>query len=173
MGDLYVEIPGYNQVYGKINQSYYLGGEKLLKETIQNNFHVNIDYTVVVDFDGFITMIDTIIPEGIKVDVSSKMIKDMKFNMKDGENTLHGEELLKYVRFRHDNLSDFGRVNRQQEVLLKLKNEINKKINSFDGVTHILYFVDMVIKNVEMDLSVSELFTICSTFFCFMLTRIV
>ncbi len=165
MRDSYVEIPGYKQDYGKINQSYFLGGEELLKETIQNNFGIKIDYTITVDFHGFATMIDAIVPEGINVDVSEEMIKDMNFDMEAGDNTLHGEELLKYVRFRHDDLSDFGRVNRQQEVLLQLKTEINEKINSLDGVTQLPSIVDTVVKNVKTDLSVGQMFTLSSNIF--------
>lgn len=165
MRDSYVEIPGYKQKYGKLNISHFLGGEELLKETLQNNFGVNIDYTITVDFHGFATMIDTLVPDGLKVNVSSEMINDMNFDMEVGENILHGEELLKYVRFRHDDLSDFGRVNRQQEVLLQLKNEINEKISSLDGVTHIPDFVDMVVNNVETDLTFSQMFTLCSNIF--------
>ncbi|MDI7743789.1 LCP family protein [Lysinibacillus fusiformis] len=165
MRDSYVEIPGYKQTYGKINLSYFLGGEKLLKETIQNNFGVNIDYTITVDFHGFASVIDTIVPEGMNVEVSAEMIEDMKFEMEAGENTLHGEELLKYVRFRHDDQSDFGRVNRQQEILLELKNKINEKINSINGVTQLPDLVDTVIKNIKTDLSVGQVFTLSSNLF--------
>ena len=165
MRDSYVEIPGYKQGYGKINLSYFLGGEKLLKETIQNNFNVNIDYTVTIDFHGFASVIDTIVPEGIIVDVSPEMIEDMNLNVEAGENTLHGEELLKYVRFRHDDQSDFGRVNRQQEVLLQLKNKINEKINSIHGVTELPDLVDTVINNIKTDLSFGQMFTLSSKIF--------
>ena len=40
-----------------------------------------------------------------------------------GKQILHGEQALGYVRFRHDRLSDFGRVERQQEVLSKIKEQ--------------------------------------------------
>jgi anionic cell wall polymer biosynthesis LytR-Cps2A-Psr (LCP) family protein len=40
-----------------------------------------------------------------------------------GKQVLHGDKLIGYVRFRHDRLSDFGRVERQQEVVSKIKEQ--------------------------------------------------
>ena len=165
MRDSFVEIPGYKHDYGKINQSYFLGGEKLLKDTLETNFNVSIDYTITIDFDGFATVIDKVVPDGIAVEVSPEMIEDMNYDMEPGENTLHGEDLLKFVRFRHDDNSDFGRVERQQEILLQLKNEVNEKINSIHGFTELPNIADTVMKNIKTDLSVGQLFTLSSNIF--------
>ena len=121
MRDTYVEVPGHGKQ--KINAAYAFGGPELLRETIQQNFNVDINYYAVVDFQGFPKIVDTIAPNGIKVNIPHEMSSGIGMTLHPGEQTLHGKELLGYVRFRHDNLSDFGRVERQQEVLSKLKDQ--------------------------------------------------
>ncbi|MBP1913905.1 LCP family protein [Lederbergia galactosidilytica] len=165
MRDSYVKIPGHKHLFDKINNAYFLGGEELLKETIQNNFGLDVDHTITVDFQGFISVVDTLIPEGIQVDVDQTIIDDMNLEMMAGENTLHGEDLLKYVRFRHDERSDFGRVERQQTVLLDVIDKMNEKVNSFVGMTKIPQLVHDTIKNVETDLSPQEIITLSSMVF--------
>jgi len=163
--DSLVRINGYKHKYGKINQAYYLGGEKLLKETIKYNFGIIIDHTVILDFKGFVGIVNTLVPEGITVDVSQKLIDDMKLKMKTGKNNLHGEQLLKYVRFRHDHRNDFGRVERQQEVLLKVVNAVKDKLNTFGGIVRAPLLLDEAIKYVSTDLNLEEALTLSSVAF--------
>lgn len=165
MRDSYVQIPGHKHNFDKINNAYFLGGEELLKETIQNNFGLDVDHTITVDFQGFVSVVDTLIPEGIKVHVDQAIIDDMNLEMTAGINTLHGEDLLKYVRFRHDERSDFGRVERQQTVLLDVIDKMNEQVNSFIGMTKIPHLVHDTIKNVETDLSPQEMITLSSMVF--------
>ncbi|MGV3466263.1 MAG: LCP family protein [Heyndrickxia sp.] len=121
MRDSYVDIPGYGRQ--KINAAYAIGGTELLRQTIQENFGININYYAVVDFKGFEKVVDVIAPKGIEVDVPSRMSYGIGMTLQPGKQVLHGDKLLGYVRFRHDNLSDFGRVQRQQEVIGKLKDQ--------------------------------------------------
>ena len=55
-------------------------------------------------------MIDKAFPDGIEVDVEKDMSKNIGVSLSQGKQTLHGKELLGYVRFRHDAEGDFGRV---------------------------------------------------------------
>lgn len=121
MRDTYVNIPGHGKQ--KINAAYAYGGPELLRQTIKENFDIDINYYAVVDFKGFAKVTDLIAPDGIEVDVPHEMTYGIGTTIKAGKQTLHGDKLLGYVRFRHDNLSDFGRVQRQQEVIGKLKNQ--------------------------------------------------
>ncbi|MEK5390766.1 LCP family protein [Margalitia sp. FSL K6-0131] len=121
MRDSFVDIPGHGRQ--KINAAYAIGGTELLRQTIQENFGIDINYYAVVDFKGFEKVVDVIAPEGIEVDVPSKMSYGIGMTLQPGKQVLHGKKLLGYVRFRHDNLSDFGRVQRQQEVIGKLKDQ--------------------------------------------------
>ncbi|MGP4065721.1 LCP family protein [Oceanobacillus sp. M65] len=121
MRDIYVDIPGYGM--NKLNAAYSFGGPELLRQTIKQNFDTDINYYAIVDFNGFPKIVDLIAPKGLNINVAKKMSKNIGMTLEKGEQTLHGEELLGYVRFRKDSESDFGRVRRQQEVLSKLKDE--------------------------------------------------
>ncbi|MDN3016216.1 LCP family protein [Paenibacillus sp. BSR1-1] len=121
MRDSYVNIPGHGKQ--KINAAYAYGGPELLRQTIKENFDIDVNYYAVVDFEGFSKIADIIAPDGIEVDVPHEMQYGIGTTINPGKQTLHGDKLLGYVRFRHDKLSDFGRVQRQQEVISKLKDQ--------------------------------------------------
>jgi len=121
MRDTYVDIPGYG--LQKINAAFAFGGPELVRQTIKENFGIDVNYYVIVDFQGFSKLVDIITPEGIQVDIPYEMSYGIGTVLEPGSQTLHGKDLLGYVRFRHDRLSDFGRVERQQEVMSKLKEQ--------------------------------------------------
>ncbi|WLV24841.1 LCP family protein [Aciduricibacillus chroicocephali] len=121
MRDLYVDIPGHGKQ--KLNAAFSIGGPELVRQTIKENFGVDINYYAVVDFAGFPKLIDLLAPEGIKVNIPETMSYGIGMTLHPGEQTLNGKETLAYVRFRHDAQSDFGRVKRQQEVLEKVKEQ--------------------------------------------------
>ncbi|MGE8078801.1 LCP family protein [Peribacillus loiseleuriae] len=121
MRDTYVDIPDHGKQ--KINAAFAYGGPELVRKTIKKNFDVDINYYAVVDFDGFSKIVDTIAPNGIEVEIPYEMSYGIGMTLHPGKQILHGNELLGYVRFRQDRLSDFGRVERQQEVISKVKEE--------------------------------------------------
>ncbi|WP_435372012.1 LCP family protein [Sporosarcina luteola] len=121
MRDTYVEIPGYGMQ--KMNSAYTLGGPELVRQTIKENFGLDVHYYAMVDFKGFPKIADIIAPDGIEVDIPYTMSHGIYMTLHPGVQRLHGDQLLGYVRFRHDSQNDFGRVARQQEVLSKLKEE--------------------------------------------------
>jgi polyisoprenyl-teichoic acid--peptidoglycan teichoic acid transferase len=163
MRDSYVEIPGTGR-RAKLNHAYYEGGKELLKETVEANFGLKIDYTAIIDFKGFIAAADLIAPEGLELEVSKEMIEDMKLDMQPGKQTLHGEELLSYVRFRHDGESDFGRVERQQEVLSALKNKLTEKFSDIEGVLDFPGVILEAAKYIETDLDADEAFPLAVSY---------
>lgn len=121
MRDVYVEIPNHGQ--HKINAAFALGGPELVRRTIKHNFDIDIHNYAIVDFKGFSKVVDLIAPNGIEVDIPYEMSHGIGMTLSPGVQTLHGNELLGYVRFRNDKWSDFGRVERQQEVLSKVKDQ--------------------------------------------------
>ncbi|MGM0750968.1 MAG: LCP family protein [Bacillota bacterium] len=129
MRDIYVEIPGYKNY--KLNTAFYLGGPELLRKTIKNNFDIDIQYFMVVDFKGFEQSVDILAPEGIEMDVEKAMSENIGVSLQPGVQNLNGKELLGYARFRADAEGDFGRVERQQKVINALKDEVL----SIGGVT--------------------------------------
>ncbi|MGG0891797.1 LCP family protein [Cytobacillus horneckiae] len=122
MRDTYVDIPGFKKQ--KINAANALGGPELVRETIKANFNIDLQYYAMIDFKGFSKVIDVTFPDGIEVDVEKKMSKGIGVTLHPGVQSLNGDELLGYVRFRNDAQNDFGRVERQQEVIGKMAEEI-------------------------------------------------
>ncbi|MGN1402038.1 MAG: LCP family protein [Bacillus sp. (in: firmicutes)] len=163
MRDAYVKIPGYAKKYNKLNTSYYLGGAGLLKETIYENFGISVDHTVTIDFNGFSQIVDAIMTEGVEVEISQAMIDDMNLGLEPGLQKLHGDQLLKYVRFRHDDQNDFGRVKRQQEVIMKLKDGMADELLSFTSLLKVPQLIEDVMGFVETDIPKSRLISLASS----------
>lgn len=132
MRDMYVQIPGKKD--NRINASYAMGGIKLLNETIKKNFGVTIDGNIVVDFTGFMEVIDVVGGVDIKLTKAearylntTKKLNDQpkwKRNLKEGMNHLDANQALAYSRIRKIGSGDFGRTNRQRKILKALVNKV-------------------------------------------------
>jgi LCP family protein required for cell wall assembly len=133
--DLWVEAPEFG--YLKINQIYPRGegygypggGPKLLMETVQDFLNTEIHHYVQVDYEAFVALIDAV--GGVKVDVQERLIVDPdpahKGKMKriePGVHVLPGDLALGYIRTRSTGEGDFGRAERQQQVLVSLQKKI-------------------------------------------------
>lgn len=154
MRDVYVSIPDYGQQ--KLNAAYTYGGPELLRETIKENFGLDIHYYAIVDFKGFEKAVDLLVPKGIEVNVPYEMSSGIEMTLEKGKQQLHGKELLGYVRFRQDRLSDFGRVQRQQEVISKLKEEAV----SLNSVMKLPELLDLLHTYIDTNIDTSTLLTI-------------
>ena len=84
------------------------------------------------------------------------MTAGIGMTLEKGTQILHGEELLGYVRFRQDRLSDFGRVQRQQEVISKLKEEAV----SMNSIANLPDLLDLLHTYVDTNLNTSTLLKI-------------
>lgn len=115
MRDIYVEIPEYGPY--KLNTAFYLDGPELLRKTIDHNFDIPIHDYMIVDFKAFETAVDTIAPDGVDINVEKAMSEKIGVSLEAGQQKLNGQELLGYARFRADSEGDFGRVDRQQQVI--------------------------------------------------------
>ena len=154
MRDMYVSVPEHGQQ--KLNAAYTYGGPELLRETIKENFGLDIHYYTIVDFKGFEKAVDLLVPNGIEVDVPYEMSSGIGMKLEKGKQQLHGKELLGYVRFRHDRLSDFGRVQRQQEVISKLQEEAI----SLYSVVKLPELLDLLNTYIDTNIDTSILLTI-------------
>ena len=122
-----------SDVYANGEASKYVdpkrGGIALVRDTIEQNFRVQIDYYAQVDFVGFRKIIDTI--GGVTVD-NPYPIKDDEYPTEDYQFTrvfypagpvhLYGAEALQFARTRHDD-NDFQRNARQQQVILGVRQQ--------------------------------------------------
>lgn len=137
--DLWVHIPDYG--FERINEAYRLGAARggtaggllLARRTVSHLTGVPIHYTVMVDFQGFIGLIDAL--GGIVVDVEKPLYDDEYPTMDDGYmvvrfdrgvQQMDGARALIYSRIRHPD-SDFFRVRRQQTVLTAIGARIRQR----------------------------------------------
>jgi LCP family protein required for cell wall assembly len=121
--DSKVSVPGRGM--SKINSAYAFGSAKLQVKVLEDLFKVSNTRYIHLNFKGFAKIIDTLggIRINAKKDFKWPWGKNETYAIK-GENILKGDALLKYVRFRHDAEGDFGRIERQQEVLSALAGSI-------------------------------------------------
>ncbi|MBN1267356.1 MAG: LCP family protein [Anaerolineales bacterium] len=146
--DLYVYIPGWK--VERINSAEAHGGEITLEQTILYNFGITVDYWARVNFNGFVSGINSL--GGIDVEVTGYLNDEyggVWYNYSPGTYHMNGVQALGYVRMRKAS-SDFDRLRRQQEVV----KAIFKKVISLDGLSRIpdLYaqFNDLFQTNVNI-----------------------
>lgn len=129
--DLYVYIPGWR--VDRINTADVRGGADWVFDAIQYNFGIELDYWARVNFNGFITAIDTL--GGIQVQVGKYVYDrcgDFDFEYHPGTYQMDGFNALCYVRMRK-RTSDFDRLRRQQEVVQAIFN----RVLSLDGLSRV------------------------------------
>jgi LCP family protein required for cell wall assembly len=132
--DLLVTIPGHGE--GKINGAYGAGlsedpdsrvaGVSKMRDTIEYNFGIPIDDYVLIDFEGFKEVVDSV--GGIEITVPTR-IEDHEYPTEDygvrtliieaGHQHMDGETALSYARTRHGD-SDDKRRERQMLVIQAL-----------------------------------------------------
>lgn len=126
MRDTYVNIPGVG--WNKINAAHAYGGAELLRQTLKENFDLDIDYYAKVNFQTFEEGIGALFPKGTSIDVEKEIALDDTL-IKKGPQVLNAHQLLNYARFRMDEEGDFGRIRRQQQVIAALIAEGKKPTN--------------------------------------------
>lgn len=143
--DLYVKIPGYKD--NRMNAAYALGGMRLLDATLEQNFGVVVDGNVEVDFAKFETIINML--GGVDISLTSAEAKYL--GLSKGVNHLDGAEALRYARIRKLD-SDFGRTNRQRNVLNALIQAYRNK-----PLDEMLSLLDDILPIVTTDMTNSEI----------------
>jgi LCP family protein required for cell wall assembly len=167
--DLYVPLPGYNESQ-RINTAYFWGevnnlpggGPGFAEKTITDNFGVPVQRYAVIDFEGFKQIVDAV--DGVEIDVPQEIV-DYAYPTPDygtevlqipaGRIHMDGELALKYVRTRHGD-SDFGRLQRQQQVMLAIRDKA-LSIGSIDKVPEVLNAVG---DSLATDLTLPEILSL-------------
>jgi LCP family protein required for cell wall assembly len=150
--DLWVNIPGFGM--DKINTAYYSGethkveggGIETMRKTLIYNFGLDFDHYALMDFTGFLGVIDQI--GGIRIAVDC-IIQDWKlternadksleenyeiFTLPIGVHTLDADTALWYVRSRKTS-SDLDRGRRQQDVLRAIWRAVRAE-NTLESLT--------------------------------------
>ena len=130
--DLRVEIPGYGT--DRINAAYSLGGGKegaaLALKTVKQLTGLQINDFIDINFRGFVRVIDRLGGAFMMVDRryynDTAVTNFASIDLQPGYQRLSGREALSFVRFRHDQTGDFGRIVRQQMFLRELKRQLGE-----------------------------------------------
>ena len=127
MRDMYVFIP--NRQWARLNVAYAYGGPQLLFDTLKQNFNVDVDLYVRVNFMYFRKIVNHV--GGVDIELTEAEAKYMndtseKYKTKHvepGMQHLDGAQALSYARCRKID-SDFNRTKRQRTVILALVKKI-------------------------------------------------
>lgn len=146
--DAWVDLPDFTDATGhtyecgknRINTAYALGYQwgdtggamQMMNECIYNNFGVEVDYNVEVDFEGFISVIDSIGGVEIEIDQAEAdyLNKDDLYVYEDvqpGKVKMNGMTALSYARMRKaagDGESDIKRTARQRNLIVSLLKQV-------------------------------------------------
>jgi LCP family protein required for cell wall assembly len=143
MRDLYVSIPGYG--YSRLNSAYSYGGPALTVATLEDNFRVDIDRYIIIDYKKFVKIIDTI--GGVDLEITQEEAdvineesnEDASLALSAGTVHMTGKQARMYARIRKID-SDFERTNRQR----KLVAAILEQLKSADLLTLNSYISDIL-----------------------------
>lgn len=155
MRAMYVCIPRSDgEVWGMLNAAYSWGGPKLLVETIENNFRIDIDQYIMVDFSSFAQVVDAL--GGVEVDLSAYEARYLNTYFPSGFTTgrhhLSGPEALLYSRIRKGD-NDFVRTSRQREVIEAL---ITKAKDA--DLNTLIHTAELLLPMVNTNLTNSQIF---------------
>lgn len=151
--DSWVEIPSKGKK-AKLNAACSYGGPQLVCDTIEYNFGVDIDHFVMVDFDMFTGIIDSL--GGVEVEVTKKeanfINRTTRQNVDYGDSVrLNGDEALVYCRIRKLD-SDYMRTYRQRKVITALINQAKKA-----GIPKLIETMRQVFPLIQTDMSPLEI----------------
>lgn len=124
--DTRVRLPG-RRSYSKINEAHSRGGIPYTRETVEEFLGIEIDHHVVIKQEAIEAVVDAL--GGLQIDVEKDMDYDdnwgqLHIHLKEGPQRLNGEQVVGYMRFRHDAEGDFGRIRRQQQVIQALADQV-------------------------------------------------
>ncbi len=128
--DTYVEAERYGPL--KINSLYSLGGADAIKQEVAHHLNRPIQHHLVVNLSAIRRMADQL--GGIEVDVPKRMhyidrSQGLYIDLQPGPQTLQGRDLEGFLRFRHDETGDLGRMERQQLALKALFRKLTQPQN--------------------------------------------
>jgi LCP family protein required for cell wall assembly len=157
--DTRADLPGYGQ--SKINHALMVGGIPYQQLVVENLLGIEIDHYGLIDFAGVTQLVDAV--GGITI------VNDEAFTIESattvypfpvGTLELSGDQALMYARYREGPDGDFGRQERQQQIVRALLSEGA----SLDVVTAVPDLLSAVEGHFRTDLGPTELVDLGQTF---------
>jgi len=137
--DLWVTVPTGIPRETRINSAHFIGdsdpnyegdGPTLAKETVSLFMGQPVHYYVRINFDGFRALLEEIgcLDIDVPYTINDPEFPDDNygfdpFYIEAGQYCMDADTVLKYARTRHQD-TDFGRMRRQQQVLVAIKNKV-------------------------------------------------
>jgi len=159
--DTLVQLPGIPTA--KIDWANLVGGAPLAIKTVSKQLEgIPVDRYVRLSRNGFIELVDAL--GGIEVNIPKRMdyvdeTQHLNIHFLPGRQKLNGRHMQEYVRFRHDKLGDIGRVQRQQEVLKAIMQNLLQPAT----IAKLPQILQVAKANIDTDLSLEEILTLIHT----------
>jgi LCP family protein required for cell wall assembly len=140
----------------KANSLYAIGGVDTVRQEIARLIDAPVDRYLKVNLDAVARIADAI--GGVEVDVPKRMYyvdnaQGLYIDLYPGRQVLKGEELEGFLRFRHDELGDLGRMERQRLVL----GEVFRKLAHPATLARLPALLQIAGEDVRTDLSPVEM----------------
>ncbi|MEO6860228.1 MAG: LCP family protein [Microcoleus sp.] len=146
-----------NRGIAKINEALYYGGPASAAKAVSGLLGgVGIDRYVTINVQCIQSLVDAL--GGITLNVP----KDMKYtdesqhlyiDLKAGKQLLNGEQIVQYLLYRHDDLGDIGRVQRQQ---LLMRDFVEQEVN-VGLLAKMPKILSVIQSHIDTNLSIEEL----------------
>ncbi len=172
--DLWVKVPGFWET--RINSAHVIGdaknypggGPALAKKTVENLIGQPVDYYVRINFEGFRKLLEEIGCIDIHV---PKLIDDPTFPddnygydplyLEPGHYCMDADLALKYARTRHVD-SDFGRMQRQQQVIMAIKDKVLSTGELPHLVSRAPVLLNILSDSIQTDMPISKMISLAN-----------
>jgi LCP family protein required for cell wall assembly len=157
--DTFVESESLGVV--KANALYALGGIETTRQEVGRLLSAPVDRYVKVNLDAVARIAEAL--GGVEVDVPKRMYyvdnsQGLYIDLYPGRQLLTGKDLEGFLRFRHDELGDLGRMDRQRLVL----SEVFRKLAQPATLTRLPALLRIAGEDIRTDLSPIELSALVS-----------
>ena len=158
--DTYVETSEHGVL--KANALYGLMGPAAAKSMVSTLMGVPIDRHLKVNLAAVNKVADAL--GGVDVDVPKRMVyqdrtQGLYIDLYPGPQLLKGEALEGFLRFRHDEMGDLGRMERQRQVI----NQVFRKLAQPATLAQLPTLLKIAGEDIHTDLSPLELTQLLST----------
>ncbi len=178
--DLWVPIPQSDGVviHNKLNTAHFFAeynngnfitgtdlGPNAAMRTVEYNLGVPIHYYARIDFKGFEKAIDLV--GGLDINVPKRIVDEaypleddagiMTLVFEPGLQHMDGERVLQYARTRHQD-SDFGRMERQRQVLAALRD----RGMSFDLIPRLPQLISTLQDSMDTDIPLDQILNLAN-----------
>ena len=148
--DTYINSPIHGEI--KANALFALGGIQETETEVSNLLGRPLQHHILINLRAIRKMGDAV--GGLELNVPKAMYyndssQNLNIALEPGLQTLKGKDLEGFIRFRHDELGDIGRMERQKLVIRALL----KKLATPEILAHLPQLISVVGSDIKTDLN--------------------